>query len=212
MTESMEFSTPPTPANGEWTRMSKDEISARPMLAYRGPIRLIQSQEELAHAVKLLEKETVLGFDTETRPTFRPHQSYPPAVLQLAGKKIVYLYQLKRSRFPKALRQILASPQIVKAGVALDRDIIELQQLAPFTPAGFVDLGDLAKEIGIQNHGLRGLAAVLLGFRISKRCQTSNWSQHTLTQAQIRYAATDAWVGRELYFRLQALKAASQEA
>jgi len=208
MTESMEFNTPTPPPNGEWTRMSKAEISARPMLAYRGPIRLIQSQEELTHAVKQLEKETVLGFDTETRPTFRPHQSYPPAVLQLAGKKIVYLYQLKQRRFPKALRQILANPQVVKAGVALDRDIIELQQLASFEPAGFVDLGDLAKEIGIQNHGLRGLAAVLLGFRISKRCQTSNWSHHTLTQAQIRYAATDAWVGRELYFRLQKLKEA----
>lgn len=207
----MQFNTPPTPANGEWIRMSKAEISARPMLAYRGPIRLIESQEDLTHAVKQLEKETVLGFDTETRPTFRPHQSYPPAVLQLAGRKIVYLYQLKRSRFPKALRRILANPQIVKAGVALDRDIIELQQLAAFEPAGFVDLGDLAKEIGIQNHGLRGLAAVLLGFRISKRCQTSNWSQHTLTQAQIRYAATDAWVGRELYFHLQALKTEQQK-
>jgi ribonuclease D len=124
-------------------------------------------------------------------------------VLQLAGANEVFIYQLLKKRFPKSLRNILANPHIVKAGAGLDRDILELKKLAPFEPAGFVDIGELARKVGIQNHGLRGLAAVLLGFRISKRCQTSNWAQKNLSRSQVRYAATDAWVGRKLYCKLQ---------
>jgi ribonuclease D len=104
-----------------------------------------------------------------------------------------------------ALCRLLANPQIVKAGVALDRDVQELNKLAPFTPAGFVDVGELAKRAGCMHHGLRGLATLLLGFRVSKSSQTSNWANATLTPAQIEYAATDAWVGRELYHKLQSL-------
>jgi ribonuclease D len=104
-----------------------------------------------------------------------------------------------------ALCRLLANPQIVKAGVAWERDVRELNQLASFQPAGFVDVGELAKQAGCPNHGLRGLAALLLGFRVPKNSQTSNWAQATLTRAQIEYAATDAWVGRELYQKLQLL-------
>ncbi len=85
----------------------------------------------------------------------------------------------------------------------MDHDICELVELARFEPAGFVDLGKLAKEIGMKNHGLRGLAAVVLGFRIPKTARTSNWAKDTLTPAQIKYAATDAWIGRELYKKIQ---------
>ena len=100
---------------------------------------------------------------------------------------------------------MLANPKIIKAGVAMDRDVLELNKLAPFEPAGFVDVGKLAKQAGCVNQGLRGLAARLLGFRISKNCQTSNWAHKNLTRAQIEYAATDAWVGRKLYYKLQEL-------
>ena len=166
---------------------------------------MIRTAAQVEDAVRELEKETLLGFDTETRPTFRANQSYPPAVLQLAGKRAVYVFQLQYCRLPKSVRRLLANPRIIKAGVALDRDVKELKKLASFRAAGFVDLGELARQAGCQNHGLRGLATLLLGFRVSKRCQTSNWGQPTLTRAQIEYAATDAWVARELYQRLQDL-------
>ena len=104
---------------------------------------------------------------------------------------------------PAPLREILANPKVVKAGVALAYDLQELHKLARFKPAGFVDLGTLAKKAEIKNHGLRGLAAVLLGFRIAKGAQTSNWARDVLAPAQIQYAATDAWVGRELYLKLR---------
>ena len=185
--------------------MTKEQINACPIRKYQGRIQLIRESEQVEQAVRQLEKEKVLGFDTETRPTFRVGQSYLPAVLQLVGEQAAYIFQLRHCRLSKALRRLLANPKIIKAGVALDRDVQELNKLAPFRPAGFVDVGELAKLAGCMNHGLRGLAALLLEFRVSKDSQTSNWAKRTLTRAQIEYAATDAWVGRELYHKLQQL-------
>jgi len=188
-----------------WPRMTKEQINALPIRKYQGAIHLIQRPEQVEQAVRQLKKEKVLGFDTETRPAFRSGQSYPPAVLQLAGEQAVYVFQLRNCHLAEALCGLLASPKIVKAGVGLDRDVQELNELAAFKPAGFVDVGELAKQAGCMNHGLRGLAALLLGFKVSKGSQTSNWAQETLTRTQIEYAATDAWVGRELYHKLQLL-------
>lgn len=186
--------------------MTKEQINARPMGRYQGPIHVIRKSSQIAAAVEQLGHETILGFDTETRPTFRSGQHYLPTLLQLAGRDAVFLFQLKQCRFTPAIRRLLSNPEIIKAGVALDRDIKELQKLVPFKAAGFVDIAELAKQAGCQNHGLRNLAALLLGFRISKGSQISNWAQPRLTQAQIDYAATDAWVGRELYLKLQELE------
>ena len=185
--------------------MTKEQIRARPIRKYQGPIHLIRDAEQIEPAVRQLEEETVLGFDTETRPAFRAGQCYLPAVLQLAGEHAAYVFQLRHCRLPKPLRRLLANPRIVKAGVAIDRDLKDLNKLAPFKPAGFVDVGELAKQAGCMNHGLRGLAALLLEFRVSKNAQTSNWAQKILTRDQIEYAATDAWVSRELYHELQRL-------
>lgn len=188
-----------------WPRMTKEQMRTLPVGKYPGPIHLIRKPEQIEPAVKELEEEAVLGFDTETRPTFRVGESYLPAVLQLVGAHAAYVFQLRHCRFSKALRRLLANPKIVKAGVAWDRDVHDLKKLAPFKAAGFVDVGELARQAGCNNHGLGGLAALLLNFRVSKNCQTSNWAQETLTRAQIKYAATDAWVGRELYHKLQEL-------
>jgi len=183
--------------------MTREQINAHPIRKYPGRIHVIRSSEQVEPAVRQLEQEKVLGFDTETRPTFRVGQSYPPAVLQLAGEQAAYIFQLRQCRLSQPLCRLLANPRIIKAGVAWDRDVQELNKLAPFTPAGFVDVGELARQAGCTHHGLRGLATLLLGFRVSKKPQTSNWARATLTRAQIEYAATDAWVGRELYHKLQ---------
>jgi ribonuclease D len=192
-------------AGAAWPRLTREQINAHPIRKYPGRIHLIRRSEQIEPAVRQLEKEKVLGFDTETRPTFRAGQNHLPAVLQLVGEQAAYIFQLRQCRLSKALRRLLANPQIIKAGVAWDRDVQELNKLASFQPAGFVDVGELAKQAGCTNHGLRALATLLLGFRVSKKPQTSNWAQRTLTRAQIEYAATDAWVGRELYQKLQLL-------
>ena len=183
-------------------RMTKQEINNCPIKKWNGPVHVIRSRERMIEAVKQLSRETILGFDTETRPAFKKGQKYPPSLLQLAGENSVYLFQLKHLGLEKPLIRILAEPGLIKSGVSIAHDLHELKQLSPFTPSGFVGLGRMSKEKGIKNHGLRGLAAVVLGIRISKSAQTTNWAKDELTRSQIRYAATDAWIGRELFLKL----------
>ena len=185
-------------------RMSKDEINGCPIKRWTGRTHVVRTKDELAAAMRKLAGHTLLGFDTETRPAYKKGESYLPSLLQLASDKEVFIFQLKHLGLAKPLREILADPAIIKTGVSLDYDIRELKKLSHFKAAGFMDLTDLAKKEGIKNHGLRGLAAVLLGIRISKGAQTSNWSRDVLTRQQIQYAATDAWVGRRLYLAQEA--------
>jgi len=163
----------------------------------------VRDQDGLAKALKALEAEPVLGFDTETRPAFKKGERHAPAVLQLAGASEVFVFQLTALGFPEQLRAVLADSKRLKAGVAHGHDVRTLQELEAFEPAGFIDLGTLAKNAGLKNFGLRGLAAALLEIRISKKSRLSNWAVKRLTPDQITYAATDAWIGRELYLRFE---------
>ena len=187
-------------------KLSKTEINSLPLRYYNGAIRIIQTAEQAKDACTILIKEKVLGFDTETRPAFKKGQSYLPSLLQLAGTKVVYLFQLSQCDLTDSIIILLSNVNIIKSGVAINQDLTELQQILNFEPAGFVDLGDIARSKGLPHHGLRGLAAYLLKFRISKSGRTSNWSANQLTKKQIKYAATDAWVGRELYLKYKQIK------
>ena len=182
-------------------KLSKTEINSLPLRYYNGPIHIIQTAEQAKKACAILMKEKVLGFDTETRPAFNKGQSYLPSLLQMAGRKVVYLFQLSKCGLTDSIINLLSINDIIKSGVAINQDLIELQQISNFEPAGFIDLGDIARSKGLPHHGLRGLAAYLLNFRISKSGRTSNWSANQLTKKQIKYAATDAWLGRELYLK-----------
>ena len=187
-------------------KLSKTEINSLPLRYYNGAIRIIQTAEQAKDACTILIKEKLLGFDTETRPAFNKGQSYLPSLLQLAGTKVVYLFQLSQCGLTDRIIILLSNVNIIKSGVAINQDLTELQQILNFEPAGFVDLGDIARSKGLPHHGLRGLAAYLLKFRISKSGRTSNWSANQLTKKQIKYAATDAWVGRELYLKYKQIK------
>ena len=182
-------------------KLSKTEINSLPLRYYNGPIHIIQTAGQAKEACATLIKEKVLGFDTETRPAFNKGQSYLPSLLQMAGEKVVYLFQLSNCGLTDSIINLLSNDDIIKSGVAINQDLIELQQILNFDPAGFIDLGDIARSKGLPHHGLRGLAAYLLNFRISKSGRTSNWSANQLTKKQIKYAATDAWLGRELYLK-----------
>lgn len=180
-------------------RMTKEEINELPLRKWQGPVEVINSAERANVAAHSLGEEKLLGFDTETRPAFKKGQSYSPALLQLATATKVWIFQVGAIGLTEPVCSLLTNPSIIKAGVSLRFDVAELQKITHFPPAGFVELADTAKSMGIKNHGLRGLAAVTLGFRISKSARTSNWAKPELSPQQIAYAATDAWVGREIY-------------
>jgi len=188
-------------------KYTKAEINEFPVRQYDGSIYLINSFENMAEAdvENLLESENMFGFDTETQPSFKKGKNNPPSLLQLATRDVVLIFQISKHFFPEILQTILSDPDRIKAGVAVRDDILGLKRLNDFTEAGFVDLGEISKAIGLQTNGLRNLAVNLLGFRISKSCQKSNWGKKRLSKQQIAYAATDAWVSRLLWIQMKCL-------
>lgn len=187
-------------------KISKEEINELPLSAYEGAIELIQDDDHLAEVLPAIKKEAILGFDTESRPAFKKGQNFPASLLQLGGEDKVWLFQIQKLEKKQDLWQILADPSIIKAGVAIQDDIKKLQEIEAFQPAGFVEIATLTLHAGIVNTGLRNLAGLLLGFRISKRAQVTNWAKSILTESQVQYAATDAWVSRQLYLYMMELK------
>jgi len=190
----------------EYSRLiTSEEIARLPIRRYEGEVSLVASAEELKQAMLDLRQERIVGFDTETRPAFHKGEDYLPSLVQLATARRVYLLPLQRLDCSRELAQLLADPHIVKTGVAMAFDLGQLKRLFPFEPAATVDLGQVARRHGNRQTGLRNLAALFLGIRIPKGSRTTNWSNPHLTPAQIGYAATDAWAGRELYLCFQRL-------
>jgi ribonuclease D len=150
-------------------------------------------------AAAILVNESHLGFDTETRPSFKKGDYYPPALIQLATEHCVYLFRISETETFDPLLPILESPDILKTGVAIKDDVKELRAIEDFTPNGFVEIADITVKLGYENRGLRALAGLLLQGRISKAAQVTNWARPKLDNKQVRYAATDAWISREIY-------------
>ncbi len=185
--------------------ISKNDLMLLPIRRYEGPIHLVTTAAELAVAHRVITAEAVVGFDTETRPTFRKGQSYPPSLVQIAATDGVFLFQLHRLDVAAELAEILGQPQILKVGIALDYDLSALRKVFAFQPRGTLDLGAVAQQHGLKQTGVRNLAGMFLGLRITKGARTTNWANPTLTPGQIQYAATDAWVCRELYVKFREL-------
>jgi ribonuclease D len=189
--------------SGEPRVISRDEVNALPIRRWEGEVRVVASAHEAARALAEIRGETATGFDTETRPAFRPGESYLPSLAQLATARAVYLFQVRHREVAAAVAEVLAAEPIVKAGVGLADDLKALRKVIEFTEKSTVDLGSAATRAGFRQTGVRSLAAIFLGFRIPKGTKTSNWARERLTPQQIAYAATDAWACRELYVRFR---------
>jgi len=185
--------------------VSREEINALPIRRYEGEVRMVSAAHDLAPALADILEEAVIGFDTETRPSFRPGESYPPSLAQLATARAVYLFQVRHRELAAAVAEVLATEHIVKAGVGLADDLKALKKVIEFAEKSIVDLGAVATRHGLRQTGVRNLTGLFLGFRIPKGTKTSNWARPRLTPQQIAYAATDAWACRELYLRFRAL-------
>ncbi len=184
------------------TAITAEELNLLPLKAFAGKITVVTEPDKLAKAVKEIEKHAAVGFDTETRPSFKKGQYYQVALLQLALPDKVFLIRLHQTGVTEELAALFENDKVLKAGVAIRDDIKALQKLRKFNPGGFVELANLSKEKGLQVESVKKLTGLLLGFRISKSAQTSNWEAVTLTEKQLEYAATDAWVCLEIFKKL----------
>lgn len=194
------------PPSSSVTSISREDMSDLPIRRYEGSVHVVAGQPDLRHAMDDILQASVVGFDTETRPAFRPGESYLPSLVQFATASAVYLLQVQQHDFAGAIREILGSETIVKAGVSVGDDLRSLKRLFEFDERSVLDLGKVAQRHGLKQTGVRNLAGMLLGMRIPKGAKTTNWAARRLTPQQITYAATDAWVCRELYLRFAELK------
>ena len=183
----------------KYKKLSKNEINSLPQIQFNGDVEVLSSSDNVQAAVNYLMNYDLIGFDTETKPTFVKGPLNPPSILQLACIDKVYIFQLDNESLLKKLFPILSNENITKCGVSVDRDLIELMYLSPFDPLSFVDLGNIARDYEVPHHGLRGLVAMFLNHRISKGAQISDWSKTVLSPSQIAYAATDAWISLKLF-------------
>jgi ribonuclease D len=182
--------------------ISKEEIEKLPIQQFNGHIEVVDKPHQVDNMIKLIENEMVLGFDTETKPSFKKGRTNKVALLQLSTQNQAFLVRTSKIGLSKQITSVLENPAIAKVGLAIKDDIAGLQKLKKFRPQQFIELQSYVKDFDIQDNGLRKIAAIVLQFRILKNQQTSNWENGHLTEAQQIYAATDAWVCRQIYQKL----------
>ncbi len=186
-------------------KISPSEIAEMEAVVFKGDIVVVSTPEEAIAVAKKLRRSNLIGFDTETRPSFTKGVKYYTSLLQLATAKKVYVFQLFKTKIPNELAEILSDKQIIKTGVAVKDDIKNLQRYILFNPDGFVDISSITKASKMEHHGLRGLTALFFNKRLSKKQRLSNWGKDNLTESQLIYAATDAWISRKIYQKMQSI-------
>lgn len=182
--------------------VSDEDLRKLPVSQFEGRVTLVDNMTKFHKVMPQLRRSGVLGFDTETRPSFRKGQRHRVSLLQFADDHNAWLFRLNMIGLPEELTAMLSDPDIIKVGVAIHDDIKALNSLRPFEPGGFVDLQNVVTGHGIKQLGLKKLSALILGFSISKSQQVSNWEAPALTEPQMAYAATDAWVCRRIYLTI----------
>jgi ribonuclease D len=185
--------------------ISKQEMADLPIGRYQGDVCLVRTTQDLDRALEDFRREQFVGFDTETRPSFRVGDHHLPCLIQVATARTVYLFRLRQESDFSVPAELVASPGTVKAGIGLADDIRALKLLHPFEDRNLLDLGSVARQCGFKQTGVRNLAGIILKMRIPKGTKTSNWAAPKLSAAQISYAATDAWICRELFLRFRDL-------
>jgi len=182
--------------------ITKEELEGITAGHYEGKIVVIDQREQIAEAMNIVRQCAVCGFDTESLPSFRKGEMHGVALLQIAAEDVVFLIRLNKTGITSDIVRFFEDPKICKVGIALNDDMQRLNKLHRIVSKNAVDLNEYCPKLGFENIGAKKLTAMILGFRISKNQQTSNWETSTLSYAQQIYAATDAWICREIYLKL----------
>ena len=192
--------------------IDKNLIQTLPLTSFEGEVIIVDTPDKVQEAVAYLKDFTVLGVDTEARPSFKRGVHYPTALVQIATLERCYLFRLTHVGLPVEIARILANPDICKVGLAFKDDITGLRRRRDFKPANCVDLQSIVCKYGIMDLGLQKIFAIIFGKKISKAQQLTNWENSHLTAEQARYASTDAWATLSIYLALQQVKPLSKRA
>ena len=187
-------------------RYDKQLLQDLPRVLFPGHIEVIVSEKEAQKAVDFLMKQPLLGFDTETKPSFKVGRMNQVALLQVCSGGLCFLFRLNRIDLPQCIIKLLEDRRVTKIGLSWHDDLRALNQRKKFKAGTFIDLQDIAKEMGIIDISLQKLYANIFGEKISKGQQLSNWEADSLTEAQKLYAATDAWACIQLYNEMMKMK------
>ena len=191
--------------------IAKTAIQDLPLTHFDGEVVVVDRPEQVAQAAAYLNQFTVLGVDTEARPSFKKGVHYPTALVQISTQERCYLFRLTHVGLPVEIAQILANPAICKVGLAFKDDINGLRRRRDFKPANCIDLQSIVCKYSIMDMGLQKIFAILFGKKISKSQQLTNWENSHLTPEQARYASTDAWATLLIYLTLQQTKPLSKK-
>ncbi len=185
--------------------IEKEQVNQMPVGAFQGKIVVVDTPKLAEKAIAQLQKEQLLGFDTETRPSFSKHTHYKVSLMQIAAENICYLFRLNKIGFPPALEELLTCPSITKVGLSLKDDFYMLRKITNFNQSNFIDIQSIITSYGIKELSLQKIYAILFGEKISKAQRLTNWEADRLTEAQQLYAATDAWATRRIYLKLKTM-------
>ena len=191
-----------TTVNNFIDKISNEQTALLPAVEFRGKILLVEQERDIAEACKQLARQPLIGFDTDTPPSFRPSVTFRASRPQRSTPAVCYLFRLNKIPLAKPILQLLENREVLKIGADVAGDLRSLRQIRHFRDGGFVDLQTIAPQWGIEEKSLRKLSAIVLGQRVSKAQRLSNWEAATLTDKQQLYAATDAWVCTRIYEQL----------
>lgn len=177
----------------------KEEVLTLDIIRFPGKVVIVDDPEELEELLILLSKEAYLGFDTETKPSFKKGEYHNPAIIQISTQETAYLIRIQKTGFTNAFKLFFENKSVIKIGISIRDDLKDMRKVREFEPGGFIDLNNVAGRLGITQIGVKSLTGIFLKRRVSKGQQTSNWENEILTEKQQNYAATDAWICLEIY-------------
>ncbi|MCD7978460.1 MAG: 3'-5' exonuclease domain-containing protein 2 [Tannerellaceae bacterium] len=186
--------------------ITKTEIAQLPVEEYTGRVMVIDTEADAEKAVEYLAKHKIVGFDTETKPSFKKGQRHKVALIQLCTEEICFLFRLNHMGFPKALKEFVAGEDTMKIGLSLRDDFNAMKKRTHVEPANFVDLQNVVGSYGIEDFSLQKIYAILFGKKISKGQRLTNWEAEVLSESQKKYAALDAWACLRIYNQLNQKK------
>ena len=189
-----------------YNKIDKKLIADLPLAQFEGRIVVILTAGETERAVNYLLSKPILGFDTETRPSFQRGRQHQVSLLQVAAEDICFLFRLNHTGMTPAIIRLLEDNSVTKVGLSWHDDLNSLRKIGSFKTGHFIDIQNLINDLGIEDMSLQKIYANLFGQKISKRQQLSNWEADILNDKQKIYAATDAWACIRIYEEIIKLK------